>query len=74
MQRAGRAVAAAVRRDFQEIGGFPAAGRILVLAGKGNNDGDALIAAQTLLADFPEASAEVVFAFGERALPGPRVF
>jgi NAD(P)H-hydrate epimerase len=68
MQRAGRAVAAAVRRDFHEIGGFPAAGRILVLVGKGNNAGDALIAAQTLLADFPDASAEVVFAFGDRAL------
>ena len=46
MQRAGRAVGAAVQRDFQEIGAFPAAARILVLAGKGHNAGDAFIAAQ----------------------------
>ena len=46
MQRAGRAVAAAVVRDFLEIGPFPADARILVLVGKGHNGGDALIAAQ----------------------------
>lgn len=68
MQRAGRAIAAAVRRDFEELGGFPAAGRILVLAGKGHNGGDALIAAQALLEIFPAAQASVLFAFGERAL------
>ncbi|MBL9189075.1 MAG: bifunctional ADP-dependent NAD(P)H-hydrate dehydratase/NAD(P)H-hydrate epimerase [Opitutaceae bacterium] len=68
MQRAGRAIAAAVLRDFQELGGFPAAGRILVLAGKGHNGGDALIAAQAILAQFPAARAEVIFAFGSRAL------
>ena len=68
MQRAGRAVAAAVLRDFEEIGGFPAEGKILVLAGKGHNGGDALIAAQALLEKFPRASAEVIFVFGERTL------
>lgn len=68
MQRAGRAVAAAVLRDFEEIGGFPPAGRVLVLVGKGHNGGDALIAAQAVLAQFPAARAEVVFVFGERAL------
>jgi len=68
MQRAGRAVAAAVLRDFGEIGGFPPAGRVLVLVGKGHNGGDALIAAQAVLAQFPAARAEVVFVFGERAL------
>ena len=68
MQRAGRAVAAAVLWDFEEIGGFPPAGRVLVLVGKGHNGGDALIAAQAVLAQFPAARAEVVFAFGERAL------
>jgi NAD(P)H-hydrate epimerase len=71
MQRAGRAVARAVLRDFEEIGGFPAAGRILVLAGKGNNAGDAMIAAQAILERFPSAGADVVFAFGERALRPP---
>ena len=68
MQRAGRAVAAAVLRDFEEIGGFPPPGRVLVLVGKGHNGGDALIAAQAVLARFPAARAEVVFVFGERAL------
>ena len=68
MQRAGRAVGAAVLRDFEEMGGFPASGRVLVLAGKGHNGGDALIAAQAILEKYPAASAEVVFVFGERAV------
>ena len=68
MQRAGRAIAAAVLRDYEEIGGFPPGGRILVLAGKGHNGGDAVIAAQALLEKFPAAHAEIVFAFGERTL------
>ena len=69
MQRAGRALAAAVLRDFLEIGGFPPAeGRVLVLAGKGHNAGDALLAAGELLKDFPGATVDVLFVFGERAL------
>ena len=68
MQRAGRALGAAVQRDFQEIGAFPAAARILVLAGKGHNAGDAFIAAQDLLEKNPQATAEVLFFFGARAL------
>jgi ADP-dependent NAD(P)H-hydrate dehydratase / NAD(P)H-hydrate epimerase len=68
MQAAGRGIASAVLRDFGEIGGFPPRGRILVLAGKGHNGGDALLAAQAILERFPHATAEVVFAFGGRAL------
>jgi NAD(P)H-hydrate epimerase len=68
MQRAGRAIARAVRRDALEIGGFAATGRLLVLAGKGHNGGDALIAAHALLEEFPDARAEVWFIFGSRAL------
>ena len=68
MQRAGRAIAAAVLRDFEEIGGCPSHARILVLAGKGHNGGDALIATQAILEKFPAARAQVVFAFGSRAL------
>jgi NAD(P)H-hydrate epimerase len=68
MQRAGRAIAEAILRDFQEIGGFPANGRILVLVGKGHNGGDALIATQAILEKFPQAQADVVFVFGQRAL------
>lgn len=66
MQRAGRALANAVLRDFEEIGGFPANGRLLVLVGKGHNGGDALLSAQALLEKFPAARADVLFAFGER--------
>jgi hydroxyethylthiazole kinase-like uncharacterized protein yjeF len=68
MQQAGRAVAAAVMKDFKEIGGFPVHGRVLVLAGKGHNGGDALLAAEAILAGFPAARVELVFAFGERVL------
>ena len=68
MQRAGRATADAALRDFQEIGGFPAAGRLLVLAGKGNNAGDAMIAAREVLERSLGSTADVVFAFGTRAL------
>lgn len=71
MTHAGRATARAVALDYEEIGGFPASCRLLVLAGKGNNAGDSLIAAQELLLRFPGASADVVFAFGPRALRPP---
>jgi hydroxyethylthiazole kinase-like uncharacterized protein yjeF len=67
MQRAGRAVADAIVRDFGEIGGFPPAGKIFVLAGKGHNAGDAFIAAENLLARFPRANAEVLLVFGPRS-------
>lgn len=68
MQQAGLALADAVRRDFAELGGFPARGKLLVLVGKGHNGGDALIAAEALLARFPAASADVLPVFGERVL------
>lgn len=69
MQRAGRAIAAAVLRDFEEIGGFPArGGRVLVLAGKGHNGGDALIAAAEMARRRAEVRVEVVLVFGERSL------
>jgi len=68
MQRAGRALATAVLRDFAEIGGFPAAGRVLVLVGKGHNGGDALIAARAIRETFPAARLDVLFVFGERTL------
>lgn len=68
MQQAGRSIATAVLRDFEEIGGFPETGRILVLVGKGHNGGDAIIAAQAIAEKFPNASVDVVFVFGERPL------
>ncbi len=68
MQQAGRAIAREVLRDFAEIGGFPPDGRVLVLAGKGHNAGDALIAAAEILRQHPAATADVRFVFGERGL------
>jgi NAD(P)H-hydrate epimerase len=68
MEQAGRAVATAVLQDFGEIGGFPPAGRVLVLAGKGHNGGDALLAARAVLERLPAARADVHFVFGERDL------
>jgi NAD(P)H-hydrate epimerase len=69
MLAAGRAVAAAVAEDFGEIGGWPTReARVLVLAGKGHNAGDALIAAEALHARFGAVAVDVVFVFGERAL------
>ena len=68
MQQAGRAVADAVLKDFEEIGGFPEKGTVLVLAGKGHNAGDALIAARRITERYPLACIEVVFVLGERAL------
>jgi NAD(P)H-hydrate epimerase len=69
VRAAGRAVAAAALNDLEEIGGFPVeGGRVLVIAGKGNNAADALVAARTVLDSRPTARADVAFAFGERSL------
>ncbi|MBC8009189.1 MAG: NAD(P)H-hydrate dehydratase, partial [Burkholderiales bacterium] len=68
MQAAGRAVARGIVRDFAEIGGWPERARVLVLAGKGHNAGDACIAATALCLRFPDTRVEVVLACGERAL------
>ena len=37
IRRAGVGVASAIIADFEEIGGFPSLGSVLLLAGKGNN-------------------------------------
>lgn len=68
MGQAGRAVARAVLDDGREAGGFPAAGRVLVLAGKGHNGGDALLAVAEVLRRFPDSRADVSFVFGEASL------
>jgi ADP-dependent NAD(P)H-hydrate dehydratase / NAD(P)H-hydrate epimerase len=70
MLQAGTACAEAIRRDYAEAGTLADNARLLVLAGKGNNAGDALIAARVLLQALPEAEVDVVFAFGPRKL-GP---
>jgi ADP-dependent NAD(P)H-hydrate dehydratase / NAD(P)H-hydrate epimerase len=68
MRLAGLGIARHVLRDFDEIGGFPPDGRVLVLVGKGHNGGDALLAVHALLERFSHAAVDVVFAFGERTL------
>ena len=70
MNAAASGVAKAVLADFAELGGFPLSARLLVLAGKGHNAGDALLAAVRLRERFPAVSVDVIFAFGECAL-GP---
>ncbi len=67
MQRAGRAVATALQDDVREIGGRSGM-RLLVLAGKGHNGGDALLTAAMLLAESPAATADVVLLFGAETL------
>lgn len=68
MQRAGAALARAVLEDFRELGGLPDRARLLVLAGKGHNGGDALLAARDLLLARPQAHATLLTAFGPDAL------
>jgi len=68
MNLAGRAVALAALGDLEEAGGFPPSGRMLVLAGRGKNAGDALIAAREILERRPGARGTVLFAFGARKL------
>lgn len=68
LSRAGSALADAIRADFAEIGGFAPRGCVVVLVGKGHNGGDALIAAQALLSAYPQATAKILFVFGEKAL------
>ena len=68
MQEADAKVALAVIEDFKEIGGLPSNARLLVIVGKGHNGGDALLAAKTILAKFPQATADLLLCFGETTL------
>jgi ADP-dependent NAD(P)H-hydrate dehydratase / NAD(P)H-hydrate epimerase len=68
MEQAGAALARAMLDDLAEIGGFPADGQVLVLAGKGHNGGDALLAARAILRLRRKARVTVVLPFGPRAL------
>lgn len=68
MQQAGAAIAAALSEDAREIGGLGEEPRLLVLAGKGHNGGDALLAAARLLEPHARGGADVVFPFGVVAL------
>lgn len=68
MRAAGEALASAILADYEELGPWPRKARILVLIGKGHNGGDALLATKTILEKHRDASAELVFIFGDRSL------
>lgn len=67
MQAAGKGVAEAVAEDLAEQS-LPPVGRALILAGKGHNGGDALIALRVLLDRWPDLRALVVLATGTQSL------
>ncbi|MEO0508262.1 MAG: NAD(P)H-hydrate dehydratase [Verrucomicrobiota bacterium] len=60
MRKAGRGIAMALVRDYQELQPVPDHLRVLALLGKGNNAGDALIACGRLLAEFPRAQVALI--------------
>lgn len=64
MQEAGAKIALSVLDDYKEIGSLPVHGRILVLAGKGHNGGDALLAARAIIYERPDTTVVVVLAYG----------
>lgn len=70
MQAAGREIGAAILRDFQELRKPPERLRVLALIGKGNNGGDAMLACEHFLAEFPRSSVTLVHAAGQGEL-GP---
>lgn len=58
----------AILQDFQELGPLPDSPKILVLAGKGHNAGDAILAAAQILKIHPNAQISILFALGEDGL------
>lgn len=68
MTRAGVALGRALLADYLEIGPVPERPRLLVLAGKGHNAGDALIGIREVLSARPRASIDVLFLMGEENL------
>ena len=65
---AGAAIGRRALNDFLEIGGFPRDGRLLVLAGKGHNGGDALLAAAYISQQYPEVQIDVLLVYGPKQL------
>ncbi len=62
MQKAGVGIAKALCRDYQELAPSPKRFNVLALIGKGNNGGDALIACNQILDDFPGSRIKLLFA------------
>lgn len=68
MHAAGKGIGRGILRDFHELGALPAQCEILVLAGKGHNAGDALIAARVIAANRPDGRVTIVLAEGAESL------
>jgi len=68
MKRAGRSLGQRVLKDFLEIAPWPESPRLLVLAGRGHNAGDALLAAGEILKQHSKAQVEVLFVYGSGRL------
>lgn len=66
MQKVGQGLAAQLRTDFREVACWPTELRILVLAGKGHNGGDALLAAASLIEDQGPCCVEVLTPFSSQ--------
>lgn len=60
MSHVGEISSAAIMRDYEEYKAFPENPRILVLAGKGYNGGDAILTAAEIAKTKPETSVTVV--------------
>lgn len=68
MNQAGRSLGRALLEDFEEVAPLPDDLRLLVLAGKGHNGGDALLAADEILRYLPDSEVTVVFVYGSKSL------
>lgn len=67
LYRAGNLLGEAIERDFQEIVDWPSKPRVLLIAGKGHNAGDGLLAARWLLRIHPKMELTLLWE-GERSL------
>lgn len=68
MSRAGRNLARAILLDYEEWRPFPERPRILVLAGKGHNAGDAFLAADYILRKYPQGEVMILQAFEKKEM------
>lgn len=65
MTKIGVGIGRAIMRDFQELGAFPKEPKILILAGKGHNTGDAFLAAAEILKSHPDGKISILFTLGK---------
>ncbi len=68
MRSAGKLVGLNIISDFHEIKEITGKLRILILAGKGHNAGDAIIACNTILEKYPDSIVDLVLIYGDQTL------